>query len=542
MNIVENEHPDFDRLWTKLLRNHDNPTALISKSYFDYRALYLGPSLKRKLAFLVVERDLPILGSKFELIRDNADQLELNAVASPSAVIVAAGAPPSLRLGAETLLRKRLEEVVQEIGATRLTFVDQILGGGLSALTHWALAQGASIECQFNQVVDLTIDEQILWRGLTKSCQWGVNWGRKNLVVSVHTNAVSVEELRHLHLEAAGHETRSRATWALQGKMLEEEEAFLITAQLGGTVVSSAYFQLSPADCYYGVSASDRRLFDKPLSHAIIWEAIRYARQRGCSRFTLGNQVWERFRWHLPPPSPKEVNISKFKRSFGGNSRPEFIVTLPVSHAVTHAQSASAEPSSPLPSTDREVILKEVVPFALKDPDVSHGSRVYLRPLTPADITEPYIAWFADEAVTRHLEVRAITHDEARSYIEEGLTTNKYFMCAICDLQSGVHIGNIKIGPIRWKHRVSDMVTVIGDQTYWGRGVASDAIRLAVRVAFRFLGMRKLHASMYASNVGSLRAYTRAGWSVEARLAQQGILDNSPNDIILISYFNTDRT
>lgn len=538
MNIIENEHPDFDRLWAKLLRNHDNPTALISQSYFDYRALYLGPSLKRELSFLIVERDLPILGSSFELILTNSDQLELSAMTSPSAVIIAAGTPPSLRLGAETLLRKRLGEVVQEIGVTRLTFVDQLLDGGLSALTHWALTQGASIESQFEQVIDLTIDEQALWRGLSKSCQWGVNWGRKNLVVSVHTDAASIEELRHLHLDAAGFETRSRATWALQGKMIEQEEAFLVVAQLDGVVVSAAYFQLSPADCYYGVAASDRRLFDKPLSHAIIWEAIRYARQRGCRRFTLGTQVWERYRWHMPAPSAKEVNIAKFKRSFGGNSRPEFIVTL----AVPLAQSATAEPASLSPRTGREVILREVVPVALKDPAVSHGGLVYLRPLTPADITERYIAWFSDEAVTRHLEVRAITQEEARSYIEEGLTTNEYFMCAICDLQSGDHIGNIKIGPIRWKHRVSDMVTVIGDRTYWGRGVASDAIRLAVRLAFRFLGMRKLHASMYAGNVGSLRAYTRAGWSVEARLAQHGVLDDSPSDIILISYFHTERT
>lgn len=537
MRIIENQHPDFDRLWAELLRSHDNPTALVSQSYFDYRDLYVGPTLKRQVSFLVEERDQAILGSNFELTRDRSDRLELSAVASPSAVIRAKGTAPSLRLGAETLLRNKLWELVQEIGVTRLTFVDQLLDGGLSALTHWALAQGASIESQFNQVVDLTIDEQILWRGLSKSCQWGVNWGRKNLVISVHTDAASIEELRHLHLDAAGFETRSPATWALQGKMIEQEEGFLVTARLDGTVVSAAYFQLSPMDCYYGVAASDRRLFDKPLSHAIIWEAIGYARRRGCCRFTLGNQVWQRYHWHMPAPSPKEVNISKFKRSFGGSSRPEFIVTL----AAPLAQSTAAEPSSPLPSTDQEILLREVVPVALKDPAVSHGKLVYLRPLTPADITERYIAWFSDEMVTRHLEVRAITQEEARSYMEEGLATNEYFMCAICDQQSGVHIGNIKIGPIRWKHHVSDMVTVIGDRTYWGRGVASDAISLAVRLAFRFLGMRKLHASMYASNVGSLRAYARAGWSVEARLAQQGIMDGMPSDIILISCFNTDR-
>lgn len=533
MKLIENQHPDFDRLWAELLRTHDNPTALVSQSYFDYRALYVGPALERQVSFLVEERGQPILGSSFELIRDRSDQRVLSAVASQSGLIRAKGASPALRLGAETLLRNKLGEVVKDLAVTQLTFVDQLLDGGLSGLTHWALGQGASLESQFNQVVDLTIDEQTLWRGLSKSCQWGVNWGRKNLVLSVHTDADSIEELRHLHLDAAGFETRSRATWALQGKMIEQGEAFLMTARLDGMVVSAAYFQLSPGDCYYGVAASDRRLFDKPLSHAIIWEAIRYAKERGCRRFTLGGQVWQRLHWHLPSPSPKEVNISKFKRSFGGDSKPEFIVSL--------TGQAVKEPTTVSLSTGNEISLKDVVPLALKDPAVSHGKVVFLRPLVPADITERYISWFADEDVTRHLEVRTITQDDARAYMEVGLATNQYFMCAICDLQTGEHVGNIKIGPIRWRHRVSDMVTVIGDKSYWGRGVASDAIRLAVNLAFRFLGMRKLHASMYASNVGSLRAYTRAGWSVEARLVGHGVLDDSPSDIILISYFNPDN-
>src|SRR5262249_53333005 len=105
---------------------------------------------------------------------------------------------------------------------------------------------------------------------------------------------------------------------------------------------------------------------------------------------------------------------------------------------------------------------------------------------------------------------------------------------------SGLHIGNIKIGPIRWEHSISDMVTVIGDRAFWGKHLASEAIALAVNIAFKALDMRKLHASMYADNIGSLRAYTRAGWKVEARLRHQGVVEDRPNDVILISYFNDD--
>ena len=34
-----------------------------------------------------------------------------------------------------------------------------------------------------------------------------------------------------------------------------------------------------------------------------------------------------------------------------------------------------------------------------------------------------------------------------------------------------LHIGNIKIGPIKRKDGKSDLVTVVGDNSYWGKEV-----------------------------------------------------------------------
>jgi len=529
MRILERQDRDFERFWAVLLRNHDNPTALISQSHFAYRALYLGQALEKQVCAVVVEGDRPIIGTYFELLRDTGGRRALDATQMASQIIVARDTAAPMRNGAETLLRKWIYEAADSSKVERLTFRDQLLDGGLSPLTHWALDQGAHIESEFNQIVDLTIDEESLWRALTKSCQWAVNWGRKHMVLRVRRDPQALKELRRLHLEAAGGATRQAATWELQGKMMEDDEAFVVTAELNGSIVSAALFQVSRSDCYYGVSASDRLLFDKPLSHAIIWEAIKHTRQRGCLRFWLGSQVWERYRWHLTAPSRKEVNISRFKRSFGGRSRPEFVVTLPLA-AYQPAAAASSSPS--------EVPLREVLPAALADPALSRGERVMLRPLTPGDVTPRYLSWFADPEVHRYLEVRGISADEAREYIEEGPSKNIYFMCAICDAETGLHVGNLKIGPIRWQQSVADMVTVIGDKNYWGRQTATEAIRLASRLAFRTLGLQKLHASMYADNIGSLRAYTRAGWHVEARLKQHSLFDGRRQDTLLIGQFN----
>jgi hypothetical protein len=76
------------------------------------------------------------------------------------------------------------------------------------------------------------------------------------------------------------------------------------------------------------VSASDRNLFDKPLGHVTLWQAIRRARARGCARFISGSQVWEHYRAHDEPVTRKEASIAEFKRSFGGSTVPEIVVNL----------------------------------------------------------------------------------------------------------------------------------------------------------------------------------------------------------------------
>ena len=57
-------------------------------------------------------------------------------------------------------------------------------------------------------------------------------------------------------------------------------------------------------------------MFDKPLSHAILWRSVLEAKRRGCRNYEMGDLV------DLYPQgySEKEKNIADFKRSFGGKA------------------------------------------------------------------------------------------------------------------------------------------------------------------------------------------------------------------------------
>jgi RimJ/RimL family protein N-acetyltransferase len=168
----------------------------------------------------------------------------------------------------------------------------------------------------------------------------------------------------------------------------------------------------------------------------------------------------------------------------------------------------------------------------------NENSRVYLRPMRPTDIDDRYVSWFADDMVTRWLGARNITKKQALDFLEEGNQTKGWFSYAVCDHESDQHIGNVKIGPIKYNDMTSDLVTVIGAREFWGRGLASEAIAIGSKVAFEVHNIRKLNGGMFASNKASIKAYCRAGWFIEAYLPRHYKVNDHYEDRVVVSGLN----
>ena len=98
------------------------------------------------------------------------------------------------------------------------------------------------------------------------------------------------------------------------------------------------------------------------------------------------------------------------------------------------------------------------------------------------------------------------------------------------------HLGNLRIGAIDRHHQTATVALVIGEKAAWGRGYGTEAIRLATRYAIDALGLRKLNARCYATNVGSIRAFERAGWVHEGRQASQFISEGAVIDGVWLGF------
>jgi [ribosomal protein S5]-alanine N-acetyltransferase len=152
-----------------------------------------------------------------------------------------------------------------------------------------------------------------------------------------------------------------------------------------------------------------------------------------------------------------------------------------------------------------------------------YGARCILRPLLVEHVTPQYVAWLNDPEVNRHLESRFVTQtlESVRAFVDGQRKSGSSLFYGIWG-PNETHIGNIKLGPIDHYHLTSDLGFLIGDRDFWGKGIASEAITLIVKLGFD-MGLQKITAGSYENNLGSAKALKNAGFLKEGFRANQVI-------------------
>jgi RimJ/RimL family protein N-acetyltransferase len=160
------------------------------------------------------------------------------------------------------------------------------------------------------------------------------------------------------------------------------------------------------------------------------------------------------------------------------------------------------------------------------------GHHVTLRPIALADVNDRYVGWLRDPEVNRYLETRFTEQTLATvtDFVKRAMAAKDEHLFAIC--LDGVHVGNIKVGPVKSRHKLADVSLFVGERAAWGKGVATAAIVLASRHALHELGLRKLHAGIYAPNVGSAKAFARAGFKQEGLRRRHYLLEGESVDVL----------
>ena len=160
-----------------------------------------------------------------------------------------------------------------------------------------------------------------------------------------------------------------------------------------------------------------------------------------------------------------------------------------------------------------------------------------LWPPRTEDVTDDYVGWLNDPAVRLYTEIAgAETIASVRRYVDDTNAAKDAAMWRIVTTHSG-YVGNIRLSHIRWRHRRAEVAILIGRRDQWGKGIATEAIRLVTQFAWNRLDLHKLTAGIVAPNVGSRRAFEKAGYTLEAVLRGHCILDEGLCDVHWMTAF-----
>ena len=449
------------------------------------------------------------------------------------------GAPIEIRLLptlAATDQRRILRETFGELrriagvrGARRITLRTSARTDPDGAIAGTLGNEGAAPMIEMRTAIDLTLSAEDLLADLRKGHRQQVRWGQNNIAMTfVDTDTpdhAAFDHFREFHAEVAGRVTRRRESWDAMYAAITRGAGDLVLGSIDGQLVSGTLILDALGTAHYASGVYDRKQFDKPLAHATLFTAMLRAKRRGNTAFDVGEQPLEQ-----AAVGDKERSIGYFKRGFSSRLQSSMVWTLPVAATVGDADARA--------NGTHRYSIDRLRALARKLPEHAETARLSLRPLTPGDVTDRYLGWFRDPEVTRWLEASDISREDAIAFMREGEKSGRYRIYAICDKSSGLHVGNIKLGDILFEHGVSDLVTVLGDRVYWGRGYATEAIELCKDMAFERLGLRKLSAGMYADNIASLKAYSKAGWLIEGFMHDHSLRDGKTQDRILVSCFN----
>jgi hypothetical protein len=265
---------------------------------------------RRDESFAIVGKGQPLL-----LVPCTAGAEDLDYFGFPLRLFPRAGLNPETQAAAIEAAFVHLDGVVAENGLQRVTVGDDTGLGTLSPVGKQCLNRRSSAALRLTGLCDLQGGEAGMRKGLRKSFQSLINWGRKNLEIVVVgadlPDRAMFTRYQDFHRAVAGRTTRPDASWDAMFDWICLGRGELILGFLpGGELVTGTMVVDGTTTSYYASGVYDRDRFDQPLGHWPLWLAMSRAAERGIRQFDLGD---------LPltgAASAKEIAIGYFKRGF----------------------------------------------------------------------------------------------------------------------------------------------------------------------------------------------------------------------------------
>jgi len=174
--------------------------------------------------------------------------------------------------------------------------------------------------------------------------------------------------------------------------------------------------------------------------------------------------------------------------------------------------------------------------LAKKNIKIKVDEQIFLKVLRLNDVSKFYVDWLNDYEITKFTDLKFFRHtlESTKAFVSQKYNSKSDLLFGI--FFDGTHIGNIKLGPIRFEHMTAEVSFIIGEKTFWGKGIGSKCLEAVVHFAVAELGLKKINAGYYANNIGSARIFEKCGFAVEGDRISGLVFENRRINHILVGY------
>lgn len=319
--------------WNNFCLNSDNAWFWHTTSWLEY---ILNFELKREatnFSFFVSEGKtikaiVPLIREKNKFNEKDIWEFSYQnaAIPAPSFDIRLAGTE---RLSIEKMVFEEIDRLAKNNNIGRSRFWLSPLARGFMKVPlsrNFPMEYGYTDISLNSLLIDLRKDEKELWRELRRNHRRNIEEGKK-FKIEIYTKENIRDDIfysyKTTHCKAAGRQTRSDKTFEMMLEWIKKGQAFLATAESEGKLIGFEHYIIYKNNVYGASAANDPDFAHLPIRHILEWEAILWMKKQGFDFYEIGLQQYGPLPYDCP--SDKQINISHFKRGYGGFVVPLFI-------------------------------------------------------------------------------------------------------------------------------------------------------------------------------------------------------------------------
>jgi RimJ/RimL family protein N-acetyltransferase len=152
---------------------------------------------------------------------------------------------------------------------------------------------------------------------------------------------------------------------------------------------------------------------------------------------------------------------------------------------------------------------------------------IYLRAIEPED-HKISVKWWNDREITDSLGGNQfyVSAERERLNMEKAALNDKVNLkLAVCTSDKDVFIGTVNLTGIDHVNKSAEFSILIGDKSYWNKGLATKASKLMLTHGFDELKLERIMLTVLESNTNAQKLYISLGFTKEG-IIRNGVFKN----------------